>query len=98
MSEQITQTEVRAKRFDCGIDILRGAVAAFACCNETFLWRFSPEQLLRLYDAWMASDWDVSPDQWTEAQVQQALVGWVPAWTAHEEPTRPTKRILRGTR
>lgn len=46
------------------------------------------EQILRVFDAWMSSGWDYYPDQWTSAQLTDALrYGISPAWDpATENP------------
>jgi hypothetical protein len=62
-----------------GIDELRGAVKVLGACNESFNQRFSAEELLRIYRALLACDWDILPDQWSDRQVRQArLYGVVP--------------------
>lgn len=45
-------------------------------------------EILRVCDAWMASGWDFYPDQWTQAQLTDAIrYGIAPAWDpATEEP------------
>ncbi len=72
---------------ETGIEHLRAVVAAFNNCRESFLDPFTPEQLLKLHDAWTATAWDFRPDQWSERQVREALRGVVPQWNAGgEEP------------
>lgn len=67
-----------------GIDELRNAVAALNNVNETFLnggpKPFTPEQLLTIYRAWKACEWDIWPDQWEERQYMRALRGIVPTF------------------
>jgi hypothetical protein len=60
------------------IDDLRRLVAVMNCCNESFLQRFTIDELVRVFSAHQRCEWDFYPDQWTEAQVQQALRGEVP--------------------
>lgn len=44
-------------------------------------------QCLALYDAWQASEWDIFPDQWSQAQLTDALrYGIAPAFDANEQP------------
>ncbi len=40
--------------------------------------RLSAEQLLTIFDAYMASGWDITPDYWTDKQVDSALAGIPP--------------------
>jgi hypothetical protein len=73
------------------IDELRAAARALSYCNESFLRRFTMEQLLAIRRAWVASEWDIHPDEWTERQVKDALKGRVPTWNAVDEPTYGSK-------
>lgn len=68
-----------------GIDELRGAVALFGNCNETFNQRFTADQLVALWRAYKASEWDFTPDRWQPRQVEEALAGKVPEWDAGED-------------
>ena len=69
------------------IEVLRHMVDVFGDCNESFLDRFTRDQLVRLYDAWMASEWDIAPDRWSEAQVQDAIrYGIEPSFSSDETP------------
>ncbi len=63
-----------------GIDKLRRMVDNFDSNHEEFNTRFTVEQLVIIHDAWMKSDWDINPDQWTKRQVQEALKGVPPNW------------------
>jgi hypothetical protein len=65
---------------DTGIEQLRKLVGIFNRCNESFLDPFTPEQLLKLYAAHVASEWDFYPDQWAARQVREALRGVTPKW------------------
>lgn len=38
---------------------------------------------------WLASEWDIYPDQWAPWQVTDALAGIVPEWNSDETPRRP---------
>lgn len=72
-----------------GIKQLRDAVGAFSRVKEDFLTRFTCAQLLTLWRAWKASEWDFYPDTWEERQVNRALTGIVPTWDKDERPTYP---------
>lgn len=74
-----------------GIERLRAAVAAFNNCNETFLDPFTPEQLLRLHDAWKRATHDFYPDQWSARQVREAIGPRciAPTWRAFAGATAP---------
>ena len=74
-----------------GIDALRGAVLAFNNVREDFLQQFSAQELLTLYAAWMACEWDIWPDQWSDAQVKAALRGEVPRFDDDGRPLRPRR-------
>lgn len=63
-----------------GVDELRRMVRNFNNCRESFNQAFSLENLVRLHRAWMASGVDIHPDEWTGAQVYDAIEGYVPQW------------------
>ncbi len=65
-----------------GIMQLRDVVHCFGDCNETFNTQWSFTQLIQLYRMMLASGWDYLPDQWTEEQVRDALVGIPPSFIA----------------
>lgn len=69
-----------------GIERLRAAVRSFGDCSEAFNMRYSVSELLLIHAAWMLSDWDFSPDKWTDRQVKEALHGMAPRWDADEKP------------
>ena len=69
-----------------GMEKLRKAVSLFNNCNESFLDRFSEAELLCIYEAWSKSGWDITPDDWEEQQVTNALFGIVPQWDNDEKP------------
>lgn len=69
-----------------GIDELRGAVALFGNCNESFNQLHTAEDLVKLWRAYKASEWDFAPDVWTKRQVEEALAGKAPEWDAGEDP------------
>lgn len=68
-----------------GIEEIRRAVNAFDRCNEDWLSTFSAIDLLKLFRAWRASDWDLFPDTWTGEQVHRALTGQTPDWSGETE-------------
>lgn len=70
-----------------GIDQLRAAVAAFNGCNESFLQRYDANDLLKLWRAWRASEWDIYPDQWSARQLRDAIcLGKPPRFNADDSP------------
>ena len=75
-----------------GIEALRHATRVFDACNETFNQRFDCEQLMKLYYAHMASDWDILPDAWTAEQINEAIhFRKVPNWGDHENDPLPSE-------
>lgn len=85
------------KLFD--IEKMRMAVNAFSYCNETFLQRYRIADLMKIRLAWVKSEWDFFPDQWTERQVREALRGKAPMWDDNEQPiyTKPNK-LVKGSK
>jgi hypothetical protein len=80
-----------------GIEEMRRAVALFGNCNESFNQRFTAEELVTPYRAYKASEWDITPDKWTETQVWEALnQGFVPVWEDDETPAFPASRDTFG--
>lgn len=71
---------------DKGIIFLRRLVAEFNCCDEGFLLNHTVEDLVAIRRAWIASEFDYYPDQWTPAQVRAALRGIPPRWDDAERP------------
>lgn len=68
-----------------GIEKLRRAVKLFDACNESFNYKFTPEELLRLAEASLKCKWDFFPDQWTERQIRECLqFNIVPDWEEDE--------------
>jgi hypothetical protein len=63
-----------------GIDELRRTVRLLSNCSETFNTRFTAEQLLKIGDAYRRCGWDITPDEWTEAQLKAALAGKTPVF------------------
>lgn len=68
------------------IETLRLAVNLFSNCSEGFNQQFTAAELIRIYCAYKASGWDITPDRWEARQVADALVGIAPQWTADETP------------
>ncbi len=60
------------------IERLRHLMREFDYCNETFLSRFTYQELWTLGQVWMAGDWDIYPDRWTRAQITDALRYGIP--------------------
>lgn len=73
-------------RIETGADELRLIVRNIDATRESFLERFTAEELLQLFRMQLASGWDFYPDQWTARQVAEALRGVVPTWTDDECP------------
>lgn len=70
-----------------GIETLRRAVNLFSNCNDTFNETWTAAQLVAIYEAFQGSDWDITPDRWTERQINEALEGRAPTWDDDQEPT-----------
>lgn len=69
-----------------GMEELRLLVRNFDSNNESFNDRFTPEQLLNIHRAWMASGWDIYPDNWAPDQVYMAAnYATPPQFTQREE-------------
>lgn len=48
---------------------------------EGFNQQYTAEELLKIYRAYKASGWDITPDDWTARQVRRALTaGEAPDW------------------
>lgn len=54
---------------------LKEAVCLFDNCRGDFVHQFSIAELILLYQAYKRSEWDVTPDRWTEWEVDLALRG-----------------------
>lgn len=63
-----------------GIEKVRRMRSLFSHCTESFNSRFSFEELGRIFDAYHTSGYDITPDRWSEEQVQGALKGVTPAF------------------
>jgi hypothetical protein len=68
-----------------GIEKLRRMVQLFDGCNEDFNYSYTVEELVRLYDAYLSSGWEIYPDEWTRAQVHEALMGEAPKFCSECE-------------
>jgi hypothetical protein len=70
-----------------GVDRLRAMRCLFDNCNESFNQRFSVAELVKLFDAYRGSEWDIPPDQWTVRQIVEALRdGRAPTWSDDSTP------------
>lgn len=59
--------------------------------REAFCTRFDAAQLMKLHRAWLTSEWDIPPDNWTDRQVHDALsLDRAPTWDDNEYPTYAT--------
>ena len=58
-----------------GIEALRQAVNLFSNCTESFNEQFTAAELMKLYEAYTRSEWDIPPDQWTPEEIEDALTG-----------------------
>jgi hypothetical protein len=87
-----TKTDTDEKRNDPhaeperdGIDTLRLIVGNLDACHEDFLSRFTPQELLAIGLAHLASDWDIFPDDWTRHQIKAAICGVPPTFDRETE-------------
>lgn len=70
-----------------GMNELRTAVKALDNCRESFLDTYPAADLLNIWRAWRACDWDIYPDQWSARQLLEATTQRiVPRWTPDEQP------------
>lgn len=69
-----------------GADTLRIIVRNMDNTTEDLNTRFTVAELIAIYSAHLASEWDFYPDQWEERQIQEAIQGKVPRWDASERP------------
>lgn len=58
-----------------GIEQLRKAVNLFNNTREGFNERFSAHELISIAQAYTRSEWDITPDQWTTEELQDAIDG-----------------------
>lgn len=71
-----------------GIEELRRAVNLFGNTREDFNTDYTAEELIKIYRAYKASGWDITPDEWTQKQVDHALrKGRAPSWDDNGNPT-----------
>lgn len=84
-------TKFKAPKEETGVEELRHIVQNFNSCRESFLDPFTTDQLVQIHRAWMASGWDIYPDEWASWQIKNALKGIVPEWNDDESPKRPSK-------
>lgn len=81
-------------RKQTGIEKMRAMVAVFNECRESFNDAWSIAELERLYDLAIASGWLFTPDEWTEAQITDAMrYGIAPAWNRDEQPVAYTATL-----
>lgn len=70
-----------AKTLRTPADMLRLMVRNMGDVREDFNDRFTLAELVAIYRAHLLAEWDLSPDQWSPRQVQEAIRGIVPRWT-----------------
>lgn len=61
-----------------GAEELRKAVNVINNMRESFNDRYTAAQLLTLWRAFHACEWDIAPDEWSQRQIYEALRGIVP--------------------
>jgi len=61
------------------LDELASAAVCLRGLDAKFLARFSPEQLLHIFRAWLRSENLLPPDQWDPRQVKEAIEHEAPA-------------------
>ncbi len=69
-------TSSALKKFDSlpGIEKLREVTIGLEYCREDWLQKFTMEQLVQIWRAWLATEKpECYPDDWTEAQLRAAL-------------------------
>lgn len=78
-----------ATRFLTGADQLRAIVRAMGDVPEWFNDRYSAQELVRIYSALFASEWDISPHEWAPEQVEAAArANVVPRFDDNGRPLR----------
>lgn len=76
------------------IERMRDTVKLLNNCGEDFAQRFTEKQLVTLWLAYRASDFDIPPDRWSDFQVRQALNGQAPNFSDDGDPiNRSIKRF-----
>lgn len=58
-----------------GIEELRKAVNVFNNTRESAIDSYTAEQLILIYRAYKRSEWDITPDAWTQEELAAALRG-----------------------
>lgn len=58
-----------------GIEELRKAVNVFNATRESAIDSYTAEQLILIYRAYKRSEWDITPDAWTQEELAAALRG-----------------------
>jgi hypothetical protein len=58
-----------------GIDKLREMVRFFNNTTESFNQQFTIRQLVGIYEAYKRSEYDITPDRWTQDNIRLALIG-----------------------
>lgn len=73
---------VALAKFDAmtGHEKIRDMERAFSYTKMGVIERFEVVELLQIRRMWLASEWDFFPDQWTERQLSEALMGKPPRW------------------
>lgn len=69
-----------------GGEELRDLDTLYQHTPEGFSDQFTLDQLIKIWRAQRASEWDFTPDMWTRRQVKEALKGKVPRWDDNERP------------
>lgn len=52
---------------------LRVMVRLFSRCNESFNQKWTLEQLIKIYEAYHACEWDILPDAWPASLLAHAV-------------------------
>lgn len=63
-----------------GVEKLRRAVRILDNNSESFNYRFTAHELLAICEALLRSEHDISPSEWTDRQVREAIKGIPPKW------------------
>lgn len=83
-----------SKQNNSGADTLRSLVNWLNNTNESALDDYSAEELIKLYQAFEACEWDFTLCQWTARQRWEALnENKVPQWDGDERPCYGTQRF-----
>lgn len=82
MSSPMNFKDVKALRFAdmTGVERLRYAVRVFNNCREGFNEEHTAEGLIAIAEAYDLCEWDLTPDFWTQKQIDEAKHGIVPRW------------------